>query len=85
MIALRISHSLLSGCTPGYRMLRDLPCILSIGSIRVVVLVGYDYRFRLSLGISHDIEKYSDMLLTRICEGVVRLSVEAGDHESLIL
>ena len=66
-------------------MLRDLPCILSIGSIRVVVLVGYDYRFWLSLGISHDIEKYSDMLLTRICESVVRLSIEAGDHESLVL
>lgn len=64
-------------------MLRDLPLVLSIGRIRVIILIYDDDRFRITILIADDIVKDSDMLLRGISKCVVRPPVEASDHESL--
>ena len=65
-------------------MFYDLSLVLCIGSIVVVVLIHDGDILRFPLGISSDIEEYGDMLTIRSCECIVRLTIEACDHESLI-
>lgn len=83
MITSSIPDSLLCRCPPGDGMLCDLPLILSIGNIRVIILIYDDYTPRYSLHVSYNIDEDRDMLLRSICESIVRLSIEAGDDESL--
>ncbi len=76
--------SLFPESSPRDRMFRDLPCILRIRRVVIVVLIDDVEGFRVTLSISEDIEEDRNMFLRRVCESIVHLSIEIGDHESLI-
>lgn len=85
MIIASIADSFLEDCPPWDRVFRDLPSIVIIWCEVIVVLIDDYDCYRLSGGITLDLEEYSHMLSTRGCERVVRLPIEACDHHTSIL
>lgn len=83
-VAPRISDSFLIQRSPWDHVFRDLSLVLSIGGEVIVVLIDDGDTLRFPLGIPSDIEEYCHMLASRSCEGIVHLTIETSDHESLI-